>query len=42
MKLALLMAIGSIIGIFAMAICYCSKDEFADSDEREYGDESKS
>lgn len=35
------MTIGSMIGIFTMAICSCGKDEFSDSYEGEY-DESKS
>lgn len=34
------MIIGSIVGIFAMAVCSCSKDNLSDSDEREYRDES--
>lgn len=36
------MIIGSIVGIFAMAVCSCSKDEYSDSDEREFTNESKS
>lgn len=36
------MTVGSIVGIFIMAICSCGKDEYVGSDEGEYIDEIKS
>lgn len=34
--------VGGVFGVLTMAICACSKDEYSDSDEREYENESKS
>lgn len=34
--------VGGVFGVFTMAICACSKDEYSDSDEREFTNESKS
>lgn len=35
-------AVGGVFGVFTIAICACSKDEYSVSDEREYENEIKS